>query len=1114
MTMTPRVTLSRILAVNWYGYRQFIEVGGLTLITGANGSGKSALLDLIQFVMLGEQTSRFNKAAAGAGSGRTLRGYCLCDTNTLGRDGQERYLRPSGVTLAGLEFSWPAAADGTVRRETWGARIEYDSPTAKPRTAWFCVPRRVEETDFLTTGSSAAAGLSFLPEDEFRVRWRRDLEGEIWDRQTTYLEEMGLRSHLGFGRPEMNKTLPSAMAFQPVDNFEKFIRDYLLEPSLPDVRAVKASVDAHKRAQERLGKLNDQLDRLTRIATHHDMALTSQREAGWWSYLRDALAHAEAAETLHHREEKLAKLRRDHAANIEAKEAAITERNGLNSQLDEVRREVFKDDGASRLDETKQKLASARGDLKQLRQLQQTARDFLHGRSQYWNQWLRMAESLGVPQTGESDHDLQMLRGSDTLAGLDSSGKMARVATVMLMDGAERLKELTATVQGLEKREKQITEDIKNFSEGRAAVSPLLDALRAKGQRAVALGRVVEVTPEGGKWWPWLESILAPDRHAILPEDFPAAWETAQRVVSPAEPLLHPDELSRTTVPVLRGSLRDFVQTVHPGASAWLDVRLGDVMPVKSVADFDRHDRALSADGWLKDPPRRERLVAEKELTLGENGLRRLRAAREAELAEIQSTLTTQRRQREDWNVWLSRGREWRLNDFDVPSGSNDLRRLNEAAREAAILEETVALLATPEREEAVKRMRQLEAEYNGATERAARLDERLGRAEQEERELADSLTHFMEQEKSLGLIRQESRVRLTGVLEAEVEARLEAAKQESGTWRQKMEMAAQVSLQRRTEAEGHLRKRDGERQGLAEAHPELADAFDAADESNDAYARRQAELAEQELPRFRGEAEKARREWEERLQHQVLDVIREKLEEADRTKRELNRAMDCEIGGWRYQISSTADRAHTAIWTLVDKGLPSGEGLELFNNAAQEEIARAKAELMAAIEAADQPGDSRQQRALDYRCYHRWKMMAYHVGRGESSGADLDRIAKKQSGGENQAPFFVATLAAFRRVYDQGQKQQQPNLGLVVMDEAFSKLSGDRIDDCLALARNFGLQLLMAFPEDRLPTMAAHADTIIQCRVERTWDDRDVISGIENWVIRVNRERLQEVLD
>ena len=122
MSNGGRITLSRILAVNWYGYRQFIDVAGLTLITGANGSGKSALLDLIQFVMLGEQQSRFNKAAAGAGSGRTLRGYCLCDTNTTGRDGQERYLRPSSVTLAALEFTWPQRPGETEpRRETWGA---------------------------------------------------------------------------------------------------------------------------------------------------------------------------------------------------------------------------------------------------------------------------------------------------------------------------------------------------------------------------------------------------------------------------------------------------------------------------------------------------------------------------------------------------------------------------------------------------------------------------------------------------------------------------------------------------------------------------------------------------------------------------------------------------------------------------------------------------------------------------------------------------------------------------------------------------------------------------------------------------------------------------------
>ncbi len=264
----PRVTLSRILAVNWYGYRQFIDVAGLSLITGANGSGKSALLDLIQFVMLGEQQSKFNKAAAGAGSGRSLRGYCLCDTNTTGRDGAERYLRPSSVTLAALEFTWPAKDGEEPRRETWGARIEYESPTAKPSTIWFRTGRRLAWQDFLNSDAGPQA-MQFLPEDEFRTRVKRELDGDVWDRQQTYRDEMALRSHLGFDAEQMAKTLPRAMAFEPESNFEKFVREFLLEPGMPDVKAVKASVDAHRRAQERLEKMYDQLERLKRISAHH-----------------------------------------------------------------------------------------------------------------------------------------------------------------------------------------------------------------------------------------------------------------------------------------------------------------------------------------------------------------------------------------------------------------------------------------------------------------------------------------------------------------------------------------------------------------------------------------------------------------------------------------------------------------------------------------------------------------------------------------------------------------------------------------------------------------------------------------------------------------------------
>jgi uncharacterized protein YPO0396 len=218
---------------------------------------------------------------------------------------------------------------------------------------------------------------------------------------------------------------------------------------------------------------------------------------------------------------------------------------------------------------------------------------------------------------------------------------------------------------------------------------------------------------------------------------------------------------------------------------------------------------------------------------------------------------------------------------------------------------------------------------------------------------------------------------------------------------------------------------------------------------------------------------------------------------------------MDHDIGGWRYQLSMQADRSHSAIWTLVEKGL--NPGLELFASAAREEIAKAKDALMAAIENTEDP---RQQRALDYRFYHHWDIQATPTGQREGAAISLNRNAKKQSGGENQAPFFVAMLAAFQRVYDLGPRESRHNLGIVIMDEAFSKLSGDRIDACLDLARNFGLQLIMAFPEDRLPTMIQHAETVVQCRVERNYDEKSGhLTHIENWVVRVDRDRLLDTL-
>jgi hypothetical protein len=393
--------------------------------------------------------------------------------------------------------------------------------------------------------------------------------------------------------------------------------------------------------------------------------------------------------------------------------------------------------------------------------------------------------------------------------------------------------------------------------------------------------------------------------------------------------------------------------------------------------------------------------------------------------------------------------------------------------------------------------------------ERVGRLATSLEKFALEESKLLDGIAGLEEEERATLTQRQLSRESLDDARDAEIDDLIHAAREQFPKWEQRLEAAAEMARIRQFDASEARNARDRERHALAEVHPETADAFDPADDDNARYDARRTELETHELEKYTNAAEDARKEWEDRLQHQVLDVLKEKLDEAERTKRELNRAMDHDIGGWRYQLSMKADRGHSAIWTLVDKGL--NPGLELFAAGAKEEIEKAKAALMAAIE---NPEDARHQKALDYRYYHHWDIQATPTGKGEGAAISLNKNAKKQSGGENQAPFFVAMLAAFQRVYDLGPRESRKNLGIVIMDEAFSKLSGDRIDACLALARNFGLQLVMAFPEDRLPTMIQHAETVVQCRVDRSYDDKSgQITNIENWVVKVDRDRLVEAL-
>src|ERR1700687_5589611 len=108
--MIPPFLLRNIATVNFYLYGQDFPIGGRgnTVFLGANGSGKSVLLDAIQIVMMGMNRRYLDlnsRVSEGGRSTRTVRDACL----GLLDDGQG-YERDECLTYIILGFE---AADGS-----------------------------------------------------------------------------------------------------------------------------------------------------------------------------------------------------------------------------------------------------------------------------------------------------------------------------------------------------------------------------------------------------------------------------------------------------------------------------------------------------------------------------------------------------------------------------------------------------------------------------------------------------------------------------------------------------------------------------------------------------------------------------------------------------------------------------------------------------------------------------------------------------------------------------------------------------------------------------------------------------------------------------------------
>jgi uncharacterized protein YPO0396 len=92
--------------------------------------------------------------------------------------------------------------------------------------------------------------------------------------------------------------------------------------------------------------------------------------------------------------------------------------------------------------------------------------------------------------------------------------------------------------------------------------------------------------------------------------------------------------------------------------------------------------------------------------------------------------------------------------------------------------------------------------------------------------------------------------------------------------------------------------------------------------------------------------------------------------------------------------------------------------------------------------------------------------------------------VRHSASGGEHQAPFYVAIGAALAATYrlerDEATGKIRGGMALALFDEAFSKLDVGNTQSALAFLRDLGMQAVIAAPDERHALLAEEMDTIV----------------------------------
>lgn len=1108
--------LERIVLNNWGRLDpQDVEIRGATAILGPTGAGKSTIVDALQVIMTGANSRYYdlNKSTGGPNE-RTIRDYCLGADDHISPDAPARDAAESLIALAFRDAqSGEAVSIGLL------FNASADEPMGPPRSRFVLPGYAIRLTDLIEDRGD----YQVVPNNNRILERLAQLCPKLRQHMTAiafvddYLHVMRPTG----AAPDSHQVLRNfkqSVAFQPINDPTEFIRRHILEESNIDVEALKGSIERYRFLEKEVLKREEQLAEITEarrrlqvwaqhLIRHNVLQFTEAHAERRRLDIVIERLQAERLEVARDVERESGFKRRHHQSIAQLQDDLLRQRTLLAEVPEAVHTRALESDRIRFEEKRRNAQVAIQKRIGQLAKFAELAglsdripMQFADGLKAV-TEFLQLARGKPAESLSAMDVELGTLE-KRIVALVDAEGSLARQLEVVIAEAADqkaRLDELEASLRQSSVGGPLLSGHVRTF----------IALLEKEGIAAKPLPDLVEISDPS--WAMALEMLLGANREALLvprdqvPDAYGLLYRERQQLHGCR--LIDTRKTARWQPRLDDQSIASIVVTEDEDVRAFIDRQVGRFLKAETEHDLERLDQAITKRGKTTQGMSL-RVFRDLNPILGKTAQRAAVERAQRDFAALSDTLKASLAARQAIQSALNVIAAIREEPIDALMGA--LADLDEAVAGLRATAQARATLESPEAKRIQEEIIGIETDIKlYRTEIEEEIDPRLQALSEKDVQLQVKLNEHVNAHRRL----QASEEELAGVAEKPpISALVEllASAETLDAARQRVAVAAELIPEGQDPvarladlvatakadaaplprlAEESARRGRGGYVQFVTNHLGAAPLNEPDDVAIFAWCRlRERQLEEDELRRYREEFAQAREKMEIDLTEGLINRLSDKFKSARAQIDRLNRSLaGRHFTGQTYTFGWTVNAVMKPIHALAEAIADAPErGLAMLqDDNVDPRVRNGFKELERRL--------SDEELIKELRDYRRFFDFELHMKNDRGQETTLSKRSATGSGGQKQAPYYVAVGAAMASAYYPRTVIGDPDgVGLVVFDEAFNNLDAPNTRALLEFFHDLHLQVIVAAPDKVRAMFLETIDTIVS--VNRRPDSQEPV--------------------